>query len=87
MRKIGISKALVLGAAALVFSAAGASADGADLPPPAEGYAAPPPPPAYAAPPPVYAAPVYTPPTVYLVPAPVYIAPWVAAPVPRPIYD
>jgi hypothetical protein len=93
MRKIEISKALVLGAAAFVFSAVSAlaadlpaPADGySDLPPPAEGYAAPAPPPAYTAPP-VYAAPVYTPPTVYVVPAPVYTAPWVAAPVPRGIY-
>src|SRR5437763_1966881 len=70
-----MSKALVLGAAALAFSAASASAQiytspnygyaepVADLAAPADGYAAPAPPPAYTAPP-VYAAPVYTPPTV-----------------------
>ena len=80
------SKALVLGAAALVFSAASASAQVyttpdygyaepvADLAVPADGYAAPAAPPVYTAPP-VYAAPVYTPPTVYVVPAPVYTAP------------
>ena len=95
-------KALVLGTVALVFSAAGASAQVypldngyadpvAELAPPAEGYAAPAPPPAYAAPP-IYAAPVYTPPPVYVVPAPVYAAPVVPAPVyrapvvSRPIY-
>src|SRR5438874_1191077 len=78
----------VLGAAALVFSAASASAQVyttpdygyaepvADLAAPADGYAAAPPP-AYTAPP-VYAAPVYTPPTVYVVPAPVYAAPVVS---------
>ena len=66
-----MSKALVLGAAALVFSAASASAQVyttpdygyaepvADLAAPADGYAAPAPPPGYTAPP-VYAAPVYT---------------------------
>jgi hypothetical protein len=79
-------KALVLGTAALVFSAAGASAQVyvtpdygysdpvADLAPPAEGYAAPALPPTYTAPP-VYAAPIYTPPPVYVMPAPVYAAP------------
>ena len=83
-----MSKALVLGAAALVFSAAGASAQVyttpdygyaepvADLAP-ADGYAAPAAPPVYTAPP-VYAAPVYTPPAVYVVPAPVYTAPVVS---------
>jgi hypothetical protein len=82
-------KALVLGTAALVFSAAGASAQVymtpdygygdpvADLAPPDEGYAAPAPPPAYTTPP-IYAAPVYTPPPVYVVPAPVYAAPVVS---------
>ena len=91
-----MSKALVLGAAALAFSAASAWAqDGyaepvADLAAPADGYAAPAPPPAYAAPP-VYAAPVYPAPPVYVVPAPVYAAPVVsgyyAAPVvSQPIY-
>jgi hypothetical protein len=76
-----MSKALVLGAAALVFSAANALADGsAEVAPPAEGYAAPAPPTVYAAPP-VYAAPVYTAPPVYVVPAPVY-----AAPLPAPVY-
>jgi hypothetical protein len=93
-----MSKALVLGAAALVFSAASASAQVysipdygyaepvADLAVPADGYAAPAAPPVYT-PPPVYAAPVYTPPTVYVVPAPVYTAPVVVAPpvVSRPI--
>jgi hypothetical protein len=70
-----MSKALVLGAAALVFSAANALADGsAELAPPAEGYAAPVPPTVYAAPP-VYAAPVYTAPPIYVVPAPVCPAP------------
>jgi hypothetical protein len=85
-----MSKALVLGAAVLAFSAAGAGvtwADGAaDLPPPAEGYAAPAVPPVYSAPP-VYAVPVYTAPQVYVVPAPIYAAPVVSAPVvSRPIY-
>jgi hypothetical protein len=88
-----MSKALVLGAAALAFSAASAGvtwADGADLPAPADGYAAPAAPPVYTAPP-VYAAPVYAPPLVYVVPAPVYVAPLVpryyAAPVvSQPIY-
>jgi hypothetical protein len=87
-----MSKALVLGAAALAFSAASASAQVyptpdygyaepvADLAVPADGYAAPAPPPAYAAPP-VYAAPVYTAPPVYVVPAPVYAAPVVPPPV------
>jgi hypothetical protein len=90
--RLVMSKALVLGAAALVFSAASASAQVyptpdygyaepvADLAVPADGYAAPAPPPAYAAPP-VYAAPVYTAPQVYVVPAPVYAAPVVPAPV------
>jgi hypothetical protein len=75
-----MSKALVLGAAALVFSMGTASA--ADLVAPVDGEATPapvPPPQVYAAPP-VYAAPVYTPPTVYVVPAPVYAAPVVVAP-------
>ena len=92
-------KALVLGTAALMFSAAGASAQVymtpdygyadpvADLAPPDEGYAAPAPLPAYTAPP-IYAVPVYTPPPVYVVPAPVYAAPAVsgyyAAPVVSP---
>jgi hypothetical protein len=92
-------KALVLGTAALMFSAAGASAQVyitpdygyadpvADLAPPDEGYAAPAPPPAYTAPP-IYAVPVYSPPPVYVVPAPVYAAPAVpgyyAAPVVSP---
>jgi hypothetical protein len=85
-----MSKALVLGAAALVFSAAGALADGSAEPaPPAEGYAAPAPPQAYVAAP-VYAAPVYTTPQIYLVPAPVYAAPLpapvYAAPLPAPVY-
>jgi hypothetical protein len=93
-----MSKALVLGAAALVFSAAVASAP--DLVAPGYGYAAPapaPPPQVYAAPP-VYAAPIYTAPRVYMVPAPVYPAPPVTAgyyaphpvlpePIPGPIYD
>jgi hypothetical protein len=93
-------KALVLGATALAFTAAGASA--ADLVPPGYGYAAP----AYVAPapaPPVYAAPIYTLPIVYaappVYPAPqIYIAPPVTAdyyaphpvppePIPGPIYD
>jgi len=87
-------KAPVLGAAALVFSVASASA--ADLVAPVDGEAAPvpaPPPQVYAAPPvytapPVYAAPVYTAPQVYVVPAPVYTAPVVTAPpvVSQPIY-
>jgi hypothetical protein len=93
-----MSKAVVLGAAALVFSAVSASAQVyttpdygyaepvADLAAPADGYAAPAAPPVYTAPP-VYAAPVYAPPTVYVVPAPVYAAPYYAAPVvSRPIY-
>src|SRR6266516_3984432 len=74
-----MSKALVLGAAALAFSAASASAQiytspnygyaepVADLAEPADGYAAP-----------AYAAPVYTAPPVYVVPAPVYAAPVVS---------
>lgn len=78
-----MSKALLLGAAALAFSAASAGvalADGADD----YGYAAPAPavpvvPPVYTAPP-IYAAPVYTAPQVYVVPAPVYTAPVVTAP-------
>jgi hypothetical protein len=93
-----MTRALILGAAALVVSAASASAQVyttpdygyaesvADLAAPADGYAAPAPPPVYTAPP-VYAAPVYAPPTVYVVPAPVYAAPYYAAPVvSRPIY-
>jgi hypothetical protein len=86
-----MSKALVLGAAASVFSAANASAQVyaepvADLAVPADGYATPAFPPVYTAPP-VYAAPVYTPPAVYVVPAPVYTAPVVTAPVvSEPIY-
>jgi hypothetical protein len=95
MRQTGTSRVLVFGAAALLLPVADASADGDDLPPPAEGYGAPAPPQGYGAParppvytaPPVYAAPVYAPPTVYVVPAPVYTAPWVAAPVPRHLYD
>jgi hypothetical protein len=83
-----MSKALVLGAAALAFSAASASAQVyttpdygfaepvADLAAPADGYAAAPPP-AYTAAP-VYAVPVYTAPPVYVVPAPVYAAPVVS---------
>ena len=86
-----MSKALILGAAALVFSAASASAQVystpdygygepvADLAVPADGYAAPAAPPVYAAPP-IYAAPVYTAPTVVVVPPPVYAAPVVTAP-------
>ena len=95
-----MTRALILGAAALVVSAAGASAQVyttpdygygepvADLVAPADGYATPAPPPAYTAPP-VYAAPVYTAPPVYVVPVPVYAAPPVvyAAPVvSRPVY-
>ena len=95
-----MSKALVLGAVALVFSTASASAQiyaepVADLAVPADGYAAPALPPAYAAPP-VYAAPVYSPPTVvytaptvvYAAPPPVYVAPTpLPAPLPsHPIY-
>jgi hypothetical protein len=78
---LAMSKALVLGAAALVFSIATASA--ADLVAPVDGEAAPvpaPPPQVYAAPP-GYAAPVYTAPTVVVVPPPVYAAPVVTAPV------
>jgi hypothetical protein len=87
-----MSKALALGVAALVFSAASASAQVyttpdygytepiADLAAPADGYAAPAAPPVYTAPP-VYAAPLYAPPAVYVVPAPVY-----AAPLPAPVY-
>jgi hypothetical protein len=89
-----MSKALVLGAAALVFSAASASAQVyttpdygytepvADLAVPADGYAAPASPPVYTTPP-VYAAPVYTAPPVYVVPAPIYAAPVV---LPAPVY-
>jgi len=80
-----MSKALVLGAAALVFSVASASA--ADLVAPVDGAPAPPPQ-VYTAPP-VYAAPLYTAPQVYVVPAPVYTAPPVVyAPpvVSRPFY-
>jgi hypothetical protein len=66
-----MSKALVLGTAVLVFSAAGSSA--ADFATPAYGYAAP----AYAA-----AAPVYTAPT-----APVVSGYYTAPVVSRPIYD
>src|SRR5690349_14585975 len=68
-----MGKALVLGAAALMFSAAGALA--ADLLAPSYGYADP----ADVAPalvynaPPTYAGPGYTPPTVFV--APVYAAP------------
>jgi len=91
-----MSKALVLGAVALVFSAASASA--ADLVTPGYGYVAPP---VYAAPvftaPPVYGAPVYMAPPVYAAPQ-VYTAPPVTAgyyaphpvppePIPGPIYD
>jgi len=98
-----MSKALVLGAVALVFSAASASA--ADLVTPGYGYVAPAPvytaPPVYAAPvftaPPVYGAPVYMAPPVYAAPQ-VYTAPPVTAgyyaphpvppePIPGPIYD
>jgi hypothetical protein len=87
---LAMSKALILGAAALVFSVASASA--ADLLAPVNGEAAPapaPPPQVYTAPP-VYAAPLYTAPQVYVVPAPVYTAPLVVyAPpvVSRPIYS
>jgi hypothetical protein len=87
-----MSKAFILGAAFLAFSAASALADGSAEPPapPVEGYAAPAPPQAYTAPP-VYAAPVYTAPQVYVVPAPVYVTPltprYYAAPVvSQPIY-
>jgi hypothetical protein len=73
-----MSKALVLGAAALAFSATSALADGSEEVAPA--VPAPAPPQAYVAPP-VYAAPVYTVPQVYVVPAPVY-----AAPLPAPIH-
>ncbi len=83
-----MSKALVLGAAALVFSTASALADGSAEPaPPPEGYAAPAPP-VYAEPP-VYAAPIYTAPTVvYTAPTVVYTAPpvyAVPAPLPAPL--
>jgi hypothetical protein len=87
-----MSKALVLGAAALAFSAVSASAQDygyeepvADLAVPADGYAAPVAPPVYTAPP-VYAAPIYPPPPVCAVPAPVYPAPVAAPVVSRPIY-
>jgi hypothetical protein len=71
-----MSKALVLGAAALICSMGTASA--ADLVAPIDGEAAPAP----VAPPQVYAAPpVYAAPQVYVVPAPVYTAPVVTAPV------
>ena len=73
-----MSKALILGAAILAFSAVSALADGSEEPAPA-------PPQAYAVPP-AYAAPVYTAPPVYVVPAPVYVAPapvYVAPLVPR----
>jgi hypothetical protein len=73
-----MSKALVLGAAALAFSATSALADGSEEVAPA--VPAPAPPQAYVAPP-VYAPPVYTVPQVYVVPAPVY-----AAPLPAPVY-
>jgi hypothetical protein len=66
-----MSKALVLGATALAFSAAGASA--ADFARPAYGYAAP----AYAAGAPVYAAPV----------APVVSGYYAAPAISQPIYD
>ncbi len=68
-----MSKAFVLGAAALGFSAVDASAAG--LVAPAYAYAAP----AYLAPAPPYTAP----PPVYVAPAPVYAAPVVS----QPIYD
>ena len=97
-----MSKALVLGAAALVFSPAGALA--ADLVAPGYGYATP----AHVAPVSVYAAPpiapVYTPPTVVYMAPPVYPAPQLYAgppvtngyyaphpvppePIPGPIYN
>jgi len=63
-----MSKTLVLGAAAMVFSMGAASA--ADLVAPVGGEAAPVPPPQVYTAPPVYAAPVYTAPQVYVVPAP-----------------
>jgi hypothetical protein len=80
-----MSRALVLGAAALAFSAGSALADGSAEPgPPVEGYAVPAPPPVYTAPP-VYAAPVYTAPTViYTAPTIVYTGPPVYA-VPKPL--
>src|SRR6266513_848733 len=89
-----MSKSLVLGATALVLSAATASAQvyvtpgygygyatlAADLAAPAYGYAAP----AYVAPTPVYAAPAYAAPQVYAAP-PVttgyYSAPVVSLPI------
>jgi hypothetical protein len=78
-----MSKALVLGPAALVFLAAGASA--ADLVAPGYGYAAP----VYVAPAPtVYAAPrVYLAPQVYTTP-PMTTGYYAPHPVPpEPIYD
>jgi hypothetical protein len=66
-----MSKALVLGAAALVFSAVGASAAGL-VAPAYNTYAAL----AYLAP-----APTYTAPPVYVAPAPVYPAPVVSQPI------
>ena len=89
-----MSKVLVLGAAALVFSAASASAQDydyaepvADLAAPADEYAAPTAPPVYM-PAPAYAAPA-VPPAVYTAP-PVYAAPIYAPPpiyvVPPPVY-
>jgi hypothetical protein len=95
-----MSKALVLGAAALVFSAASASAQDygyeepvADLAAPADGYAAPGGPPVYTAPP-VYGVPLYAAPPVYAAPVypppPVYAAPIYPPPpvyaVPAPVY-
>ena len=81
-----MSKALILGTAALVFSAAGVSA--ADLVVPGYGYAAP----VYVAPAPtVYAAPIYTAPPVD--PAPPVTTGYYARhpvppePIPEPIYD
>jgi hypothetical protein len=84
-----MSKALVLGGAALAFSAVGASA--ADLGVPPYGYA----PPAYGYAAPAYAAPATAGTTVVIVtPAPAYTAPPVTTgyyaphPVPpEPIYD
>ncbi len=84
-----MSKALILGLAALAVSTATALADGsAELASPVEGYATPIAPPVYTAPP-VYAAPVYTAPTVvYTAPTVVYTAPpvyAVPAPLPAPL--
>jgi hypothetical protein len=83
-----MSKALVLGGAALAFSAVGASA--ADLGVPPYGYA----PPAYGYAAPAYAAPATAGTTVVIVtPAPAYTAPpvvsgYYGAPVvSQPIYD